>query len=46
MIRAAGYKVDADLWRAPDGTDLVPVAANCQHAPECAIRPMPTPEKP
>ncbi|KQV05639.1 hypothetical protein ASE03_07590 [Kitasatospora sp. Root187] len=46
LIRAAGFEVDAELWRAPDDSSLVSVAANCQHAPECTIRPMPKPEKP
>ncbi|MGW4652525.1 glycine-rich domain-containing protein [Kitasatospora sp. NPDC004289] len=46
LIRAAGYDVDAELWRAPHDTGLVSVAAQCQHAPECTIRPMPTPQKP
>lgn len=44
-IEAAGFDVDTDLWAGPlDGS--VPVAAQCQHAPECAIRPMPTPQPP
>lgn len=30
-IEAAGYTVDADLWRGPEDT-LVTVAANCQHS--------------
>ncbi|RLL68117.1 hypothetical protein [Streptomyces sp. Z26] len=44
-IEQAGYTVDPELWRAPDD-GAVPVAAKCQHAPECAIRPMPTPQPP
>lgn len=44
-IERAGYPVDTELWSAPDD-DGVPVAAQCQHAPECAIRPMPTPQPP
>ncbi|MEV6669191.1 hypothetical protein [Streptomyces sp. NPDC051162] len=45
VIEEAGYSVDDELWRGPqDG--LVSVAANCQHAPRCAIRPMPKPEPP
>lgn len=35
-IEAAGFDVDAELWAGPlDGS--IPVAAQCQHAPECAI---------
>ncbi|WP_370419561.1 hypothetical protein AB8O64_14585 [Streptomyces sp. QH1-20] len=45
MIEEAGFSVDAELWHAPND-ELVSVAANCQHAPECAIRPMPKPEPP
>lgn len=44
-IRDAGFDVDSDLWGSPTD-DLVPVAANCQHAPECAIEPMPEPRDP
>ncbi len=44
-IRAAGFEVDTDLWGSPTD-ELVRVAANCQHAPTCAIRPMPTPQPP
>ncbi|WP_349307929.1 MULTISPECIES: hypothetical protein [unclassified Streptomyces] len=45
MIGEAGYAVDAELWGSP--TDrLVSVAAECQHSPECAILPMPTPPDP
>ncbi|MFZ3569294.1 glycine-rich domain-containing protein [Streptomyces sp. BH034] len=45
MIERAGYSVDPDLWTAPTD-DGIAVAAKCQHAPECAIRPMPTPQPP
>lgn len=45
MIEEAGFSVDAELWHGPSD-ERVPVAANCQHAPECAIRPMPKPEPP
>lgn len=45
VIERAGYNVDPDLWTAPTD-DGITVAANCQHAPECAIRPMPRPENP
>jgi hypothetical protein len=45
-IRAEGFDVDPELWRAPTDDSLVSVAANCQHAPSCSIRPMPKPEKP
>ncbi|NUP53424.1 MAG: hypothetical protein HOW97_39805 [Catenulispora sp.] len=45
-IRAAGFKVDPELWRPPTDDSIVSVAANCQHAPSCTIRPMPKPEKP
>lgn len=45
-IRAQGFDVDPELWRAPTDDSLVSVAANCQHAPNCTIRPMPKPEKP
>ncbi|WP_438294073.1 hypothetical protein [Streptomyces sp. HUAS TT7] len=45
LIEAAGGTIDAELWRGP-GDELVPVAAKCQHAPTCAIRPMPKPEWP
>ncbi|UGY91188.1 hypothetical protein [Streptomyces gobiensis] len=44
-IRRAGFEVDSELWRAPTDGGIA-VAANCQHAPECAIRPMPTPQPP
>ncbi|WP_236245077.1 hypothetical protein [Streptomyces sp. CC210A] len=45
-IRAAGFDVDEELWAAPGDERLVAVAAQCQHAPSCAIRPMPKPEWP
>ncbi|WP_259316710.1 hypothetical protein [Kitasatospora xanthocidica] len=45
-IKAAGFDVDEELWRAPGDEDLVSVAANCQHAPSCSIKPMKKPEKP
>ncbi|MFJ1865563.1 hypothetical protein ACIOD1_13110 [Streptomyces sp. NPDC088097] len=44
-IRAAGYEPDPQLWAGPED-DLVSVSAKCQHAPNCAIRPMPKPEWP
>lgn len=44
-IEDAGYSVDPELWGNPT-EGRIPVAANCQHAPECAIRPMPTPQPP
>lgn len=46
LIRAAGFDEDAELWRPPSDELLIAVAANCQHAPECTIRPMPKPEWP
>ncbi|MCC9306447.1 hypothetical protein LN042_04870 [Kitasatospora sp. RB6PN24] len=45
LIRAAGFEVDEELWVGPTD-DRIPVAANCQHSPNCQIRPMPKPEKP
>ncbi|WP_308315869.1 hypothetical protein [Streptomyces sp. CC228A] len=45
-IRAAGFDVDEELWAAPGDERLAAVAAQCQHAPSCAIRPMPKPEWP
>ncbi|MET9319732.1 hypothetical protein ABZX75_05970 [Streptomyces sp. NPDC003038] len=44
-IRAAGYEPDLELWTAP-GDGVTEVSAKCQHAPSCAIRPMPKPEWP
>ncbi|MFE3762256.1 hypothetical protein ACFXPI_10885 [Streptomyces sp. NPDC059104] len=44
-IRAAGYEPRLQLWAGPED-DLVSVSANCQHAPNCTIRPMPKPEPP
>ncbi|MGK5447966.1 hypothetical protein [Streptomyces radiopugnans] len=32
---------DPELWGHPTENVLVSVAANCQHAPECTIIPMP-----
>ncbi|MFF1686981.1 MULTISPECIES: glycine-rich domain-containing protein [unclassified Streptomyces] len=46
MIRAIGYEPDAELWGPPSDETLVSVAAKCQHAPECTIRPMPYPQPP
>ncbi|WP_406405664.1 hypothetical protein OH805_06175 [Streptomyces sp. NBC_00879] len=46
MIAKVGYTADAELWGPPSDETLVSVAANCQHAPECTIRPMPTPQPP
>ncbi|MFE7383394.1 hypothetical protein ACFU9F_23840 [Streptomyces zhihengii] len=46
LIARAGFDVDQQLWSAPDDEVLVSVAAQCQHAPECTIRPMPTPQPP
>jgi hypothetical protein len=41
-IEAAGFQVDQELWAGPlDGS--IPVAAQCQHAPECAIVIIPKP---
>ncbi|MDG9703838.1 hypothetical protein [Streptomyces sp. DH37] len=45
-IRACGYVPDPELWGHPTEAVLVQVAANCQHAPSCSIRPMPKPEWP
>lgn len=42
-IAAAGFQVDQELWAGPlDGS--IPVAAQCQHAPECAIVIIPKPK--
>ncbi|MGK5496652.1 glycine-rich domain-containing protein [Streptomyces sp. URMC 125] len=41
QIRACGYTPDPELWGHPTEGLLVPVAARCQHAPECTIMPMP-----
>ncbi|MET9517052.1 hypothetical protein [Streptomyces sp. NPDC002994] len=46
MIEQAGFAVDEELWRPPTDDLLVSVAAKCQHAPSCTIRPMPKPEWP
>ena len=45
-IAALGWEADAELWGPPSDETLVSVAAKCQHAPECTIRPMPKPEPP
>ncbi|NBE54031.1 glycine-rich domain-containing protein [Streptomyces boluensis] len=45
-IAAMGWSADPDLWAPPSDELLVSVAAKCQHAPECTIRPMPTPQPP
>ncbi|MEU0652644.1 hypothetical protein ABZ485_10420 [Streptomyces albogriseolus] len=45
-IAALGWEADPELWGPPSDETLVPVAAKCQHAPECTIRPMPKPEPP
>lgn len=41
MIGECGYAPDPELWGHPTENVLVSVAANCQHAPECTIIPMP-----
>ncbi|MGP4002216.1 hypothetical protein [Streptomyces sp. 8N706] len=46
MIGECGYSADEELWGHPTESMLVSVAANCQHAPECTIRPMPNPQPP
>lgn len=45
-IAELGWEPDAELWGPPSDETLVSVAAKCQHAPECTIRPMPRPEPP
>ncbi|TXJ73308.1 hypothetical protein E2C11_29595 [Streptomyces lavendulae] len=45
-IGALGWEADPELWGPPADETLVSVAAKCQHAPECTIRPMPKPEWP
>ncbi len=45
MIEAAGFEVDVELWSGPQDGGIA-VAANCQHAPECAIIPLPEPRDP
>lgn len=45
-ITEFGWEPDPELWGPPSNETLVPVAAKCQHAPECTIRPMPKPEWP
>lgn len=46
LIAQCGYVADTELWSPPSDQTLVSVAAQCQHAPECTIRPMPTPQPP
>ncbi|MGP3979503.1 glycine-rich domain-containing protein [Streptomyces sp. KR80] len=46
MIGECGYTPDEELWGHPTEGMLVSVAANCQHAPECTIQPMPEPRDP
>jgi len=45
-IAELGWQADPELWGPPSDETLVSVAAKCQHAPECTIRPMPRPEPP
>lgn len=45
-IAALGWEADPELWGPPSDETLVSVAAKCQHAPECTIRPMPKPDWP
>lgn len=45
-IAAMGWDAAPELWAPPSDETLVSVAAKCQHAPECTIRPMPTPQPP
>ncbi|MCF3131245.1 glycine-rich domain-containing protein [Streptomyces olivochromogenes] len=45
-IAELGWDADPQLWGPPSDETLVSVAAKCQHAPECTIRPMPKPEPP
>ncbi|MER8032023.1 hypothetical protein ABTZ78_24015 [Streptomyces bauhiniae] len=45
-IGELGWEADPELWGPPSDETLVSVAAKCQHAPDCAIRPMPKPEPP
>ncbi|WP_411078899.1 glycine-rich domain-containing protein [Streptomyces sp. cmx-18-6] len=45
-ITDLGYVPDVELWGDPSDETLAAVAAQCQHAPECTIRPMPKPEWP
>ncbi|MFC8711210.1 glycine-rich domain-containing protein [Streptomyces sp. NPDC057197] len=45
-ITEFGWGPDPELWGPPSNETLVSVAAKCQHAPECTIRPMPKPEWP
>ncbi|MEU6661284.1 hypothetical protein [Streptomyces sp. NPDC046821] len=45
-IAGLDWEADPELWGPPSDETLVSVAAKCQHAPSCAIRPMPKPEWP
>lgn len=45
-IAALGWEADPELWGPPSDERLASVAAKCQHAPDCTIRPMPKPEPP
>ncbi|WP_409471097.1 hypothetical protein [Streptomyces sp. HC307] len=45
-ITELGWDADPELWGPPSDETLVSVAAKCQHAPECTIRPMPKPQPP
>lgn len=46
VIGELGFTADDELWGPPDEKTFVSIAAKCQHAPECTIRPMPKPEWP
>jgi hypothetical protein len=46
LIARAGFDIDPDLWGPPGEGFPASVSAKCQHAPNCAIRPMPKPEWP
>ncbi|MBT2510015.1 hypothetical protein J7I98_29965 [Streptomyces sp. ISL-98] len=43
-IETARFSVDRELWVAPPDVTLIEVSANCQHAPNCTIKPGPKPE--
>lgn len=45
-IAVLGWEADPELLGPPSDETRVSVAAKCQHAPECTIRPMPKPEPP
>ncbi|WP_425832013.1 glycine-rich domain-containing protein [Streptomyces fractus] len=45
-IAELGWRADPELWGPPSDEILASVAAKCQHAPECTIRPMPYPQPP